>query len=270
MNALTRVLFLAAALAIAAPAQQSVVFRRVFNGITTTQASAPIQNIGQGLHLFQIYFPTAVADVSGFTVRVEASFDNTTYFPISRDVTSAYYSAALPGAFAIERANGVWPYVRIRAVAVNAAVPMTVNYSGGIWPIGNVFFAGDRYLGTGPSGAEKDFTFGICVGVPCQVASNLTNRIIVTQGLTISKCYITAKTAPTGAALTVRVMKNGATNIFPGASPLTLPAGSNGPASTTTFDAPGVVENDVLTIDILQVGSTLAGQDVSVVCAAQY
>ncbi|MBK8200729.1 MAG: hypothetical protein IPK75_20525 [Acidobacteria bacterium] len=51
-------------IALAAPAQQSVVFRQVFSGITTTQASAPIQNIGQGLHLFQVYFPTAVADVS--------------------------------------------------------------------------------------------------------------------------------------------------------------------------------------------------------------
>ncbi|MBK8200728.1 MAG: hypothetical protein IPK75_20520 [Acidobacteria bacterium] len=203
-------------------------------------------------------------------MRVEASFDNVTYFPISRDVTSAFYSASLPGAFAIERANGVWPYVRIRAVAVNAAFPMTVNYSGGIWPIGNVFFAGDRFLGTGPSGAEQKYTFGVCVFAPCAVLPNVTNKVIVTQGVTLSKCYIAAKTAPTGADLTVRIMKNGATNIFPGGSPLTLPAGSVGPASTTNFDSPGLVENDVLTIDILQIGSAIAGQDVSVVCVAQY
>jgi hypothetical protein len=140
-----------AALALAAglTAQQTTVFKRnVFDGITTSQASAALPNIGQAVHIVTLIYPTATADVTSFTFRVEASFDNSSFFPIIDDITTAEYNGSY--AYAIARCNGVFPYVRLRLVTANATYPLTAHYTGSLQPIGTVRFSNDRYIMQSP------------------------------------------------------------------------------------------------------------------------
>lgn len=144
-----KLLFSSCLLAAALFGQQNTVFRRdVFQGITTAQASVALPNIGQAVHLFTLIYPAASADVTGFTFRVEASFDNTTYFPISEDITEAKYNGSF--AYAISRCNGVYPYVRFRLVTANASNALTAHYTGSLQPIGIVRFSVDRYIADSP------------------------------------------------------------------------------------------------------------------------
>jgi hypothetical protein len=141
-----RNIFFAVAFASAAAAQsgqQTVHLRSVFNGITIPATSAPLNNIGQAVHVFTAIFPAASANVTGFVLRVEASFDNVTWFPISEDMTTATYNGSV--AYAVSRCNGVYPYVRLRYVTA-AALAITVHYTGALQPIGLVRLSGTRYL----------------------------------------------------------------------------------------------------------------------------
>ena len=85
--------------------------------------------------------------------------------------------------------------------------------------------------------------------------------------LTIVKVKVVVKTAPTGAALIVDVNKNG-TTIFTtqGGRPSIAIGGTTDDSDTPDVTALG--ETDKLTVDIDQVGSTIAGADltVEVVC----
>jgi hypothetical protein len=138
-------LLLSLMLAAAAFAQQNTVFRRnVFDGITTAQASAALPNIGQAVHIVTLIYPAASTTVTGFTFRVEASYDNSVFFAISEDVTEAFYTGSY--AYAITRCNGVYPYVRLRLVTANASNALTAHYTGSMQPIGIVKFATDRYV----------------------------------------------------------------------------------------------------------------------------
>lgn len=151
----TLVLFAAAILTAAAQSQPTVFKRNAINAATTPTVSANFQNIGQSVHIMMAYFPSAVADVSGFTLRLEASFDNTTFFPISEDLTTAVYTGAY--AYAVTRANGVYPYVRMNLTAAHASLALTAHYTGAIQPIGLVRLSGTRYVIDSPlAGATPD------------------------------------------------------------------------------------------------------------------
>ena len=136
--------------------QQTVFKAKVFDAVTTPQASAPLPNIGQAVHVMSIFFPTATADVTGIVFRTEASFDNVTYFPISEDITAATYNGTY--AYAISRCNAPYPYVRLRYVTADAGNhPLTANYTGSLQPIGLVKLSGTRYLADSPlAGATAD------------------------------------------------------------------------------------------------------------------
>lgn len=84
------------------------------------------------------------------------------------------------------------------------------------------------------------------------------------RDLSISKVHTSVGTAPTGATIICDVKKNG-TSIF-NATPANRPAiaigateASAGPADTTIWHA-----NEYITVDIVQVGSTVAGADLVV------
>jgi hypothetical protein len=138
-------LLLAAAKDLGAQQPQRTVFRKVFTGITSATTSAPVTNIGQSLHIIAIFFPTASDAVTGFQVRLEGSYDNTTYFPISPDVTTAPRLGSLT--YQIEKAFAPYPFIRIRAVSANASFPMTVWYTGHRKPITSAIEAQqDRFI----------------------------------------------------------------------------------------------------------------------------
>lgn len=156
MQTIKTLFLLAVAVAAAAAQSQPTVFKRAaISAATSPTVSANFQNIGQSVHIMMALFPTATADVTGYTLRLEASFDNTTFFPISEDLTTAVYTGAY--AYAITRANGVYPYVRMNLTAAHASLPITANYTGSIQPIGLVRLSGTRYVIDSPlSGATVE------------------------------------------------------------------------------------------------------------------
>lgn len=92
--------------------------------------------------------------------------------------------------------------------------------------------------------------------------------LVATGALTISKVYVNVKTAPTGAAIIIDVNKNG-TSIWDTtqANRATIAAGATS-GTQTSFDTTALTEGDVLTLDIDQVGSTVAGADLTVTVKA--
>jgi hypothetical protein len=210
-----------------------------------------------------VYLPKAEADVTeDLSVRIEASFDNITYFPISRDVTTA---RLIGGAvFALERANGTFPYVRVRAVTVPGAMnPLSVWYVGGIHPIGNVFFQNDRFVAESTAGYDKA-SWGLCATGNCATGADLTNPYIVVTGTTVQECFIAVKTAPVGAALIVDIL-NAGTSIFGAGTKLVLAAGATY-ATQSVIANPVLSKGNLLTISITQIGSSTPGAGVSVAC----
>jgi len=91
--------------------------------------------------------------------------------------------------------------------------------------------------------------------------------IVAPCTLTIVKVKVVVKTAPTGAALIVDVNKNGTTIFTTQGGRPTIAIGDTTDDSDTP-DVTALAETDKLTVDIDQVGSTIAGADltVEVVC----
>lgn len=107
--------------------QSSAVFKKVFSGITTAQASAPVPNFGQTMHLIYVMFPGQTTTQSPLNIRIEASYDNVTYFGISESVSSAANVGGL--VYDVQQAYGPWPYVRVRSL-IAVPSPMTIWYAG--------------------------------------------------------------------------------------------------------------------------------------------
>lgn len=116
-----------------------------FSGITTAQASSALPNIGQTMHLITVIFPAEVAQVTGVQVRLEASYDNTTYIPISEDVTTVPLVGGV--VYKIVVAYGAWPYVRVRSATDTGGPLMTVYYAGTVKPVVSVIQqSSDRFI----------------------------------------------------------------------------------------------------------------------------
>ncbi len=96
------------------------------------------------------------------------------------------------------------------------------------------------------------------------VGTDLAPLIIAPFALTILKAFARVKTAPTGASVIIDVNKNG-TSIWATtqANRLTIAAAALS-ASQTAFDTTTLAEGDYLTIDVDQIGSTIAGADLTV------
>lgn len=93
------------------------------------------------------------------------------------------------------------------------------------------------------------------------VATNVSGTFEIQQSLTIDSVDLRVKTAPTGAALIVDINKGG-TTIFSTRPQIAAAATSGGGSavlSVTTLAA-----GDLITVDIDQVGSSVAGSDLTV------
>lgn len=96
--------------------------------------------------------------------------------------------------------------------------------------------------------------------------TSLTPTLIIPKALTITKAYLYVKTVNTGASLIVDINKNG-TSIWNAtqANRLTLAAAdADGKTTQSSFDTTSLAEEDLLTLDVDQVGSTIAGADLTV------
>lgn len=81
---------------------------------------------------------------------------------------------------------------------------------------------------------------------------------VVSCNLTIVQGYLYCKTAPTGDDLIVDINKNG-TSVFS-----TPPQINDGATSGSATSSTALASGDVLTVDIDQVGSTIAGADLTI------
>jgi len=88
-------------------------------------------------------------------------------------------------------------------------------------------------------------------------------RITIPYNATILKAYIVAGTGPVGASVILDINQNGTSiwNSTP-ANRLTIADGST-TGSQTAFDTATIIEGDILTVDVDQVGTTTAGGDVT-------
>jgi len=108
--------------------------------------------------------------------------------------------------------------------------------------------------------AIEAYTFSVAGGVTVATGKS---RIYLEGSYVIETVRAAVNTAPTGAALVVDVLKNG-TTIYTGGTgrPSIAAAGfsanGNSPAVST------LAANDYLTVDVTQVGSTIAGSDLTV------
>ena len=85
-----------------------------------------------------------------------------------------------------------------------------------------------------------------------------TKRWYAPKGITISKIIARADTAPVGAAINITVNKNGA-------SAATLVIAAGGTKIINSTPSITMVEDDYLTVDITQVGSSTSGSDLTVI-----
>lgn len=96
-----------------------------------------------------------------------------------------------------------------------------------------------------------------------EVGTNKAPSIVVPYAGTIVKAYAYARTAPTGAALIFDINKNGTTIWSDQGDRIQIAAGAN-TGTETSFGVSSLVENDRLDIDVDQVGSSVAGSDITV------
>lgn len=87
---------------------------------------------------------------------------------------------------------------------------------------------------------------------------------VAPYAMTVVGVRIHVGTAPTGADLIVDVNQNGTTIFSTQANRPTITDGST-TSGETTPDVTSIAENDEITVDIDQVGSTVAGSDLTVI-----
>ena len=117
------------------------------------------------------------------------------------------------------------------------------------------------------SNAKVTTTLSFAIVGTLTVGIDKAPTILAPCTLTIVKVKLVVKTAPTGAAIIIDVNKNGTTIFTTQANRPQIAAGAT-QGDSGTPDVTALAEGDKLTIDIDQIGSTIAGADltVEVVC----
>ena len=100
------------------------------------------------------------------------------------------------------------------------------------------------------------------------VDTELSGRPYIDVDGTITNARAYAKTAPTGAALLFDINMNGATIWSTQTNRLTIAAGANS-GTTTTFNTTAITSGSYFTLDVDQVGSTVAGSDITIALTIQ-
>lgn len=106
-------------------------------------------------------------------------------------------------------------------------------------------------------------TFIFTITGTLATGTSKTPIIPVHRDLTIVRAYAVVKTAPTGASIIIDINKNASTIWATQANRLTIVAGATS-GNQTSFDTTALLADDSLTLDVDQVGSTIAGTDLTV------
>lgn len=115
-----------------------------------------------------------------------------------------------------------------------------------------------------PGTTERKFVFVLHREENVTTGVSKTNVLTVPSACTIAKVYAYAKTGPVGAAIIMDINVNGV-SIWASTPANRIQIASGAVSGTqTSFDTTALVENDILTIDIDQIGSSTPGKDVTV------
>lgn len=112
--------------------------------------------------------------------------------------------------------------------------------------------------------SENRPTFVFTIVGTLVTGTSLTPILVATRTMTIVKAYANVKVAPTGASIIVDLNKNGS-SIW-GSTPanrLSVAAGATA-GTQSSFDTTSLSEGDELTPDLDQVGSSVAGADITI------
>lgn len=121
----------------------------------------------------------------------------------------------------------------------------------------------------GASGGQLTATFLLCAG-PC-VANETSNwKWTSPAAVTFTSCTVDAVTYPTGAAITVDILRQGTTTVFSTTVPTLSTGGTTYNTQTGMSAAAALTTGQYLTAKMLTVGSTVAGQFVNLVCKGTY
>lgn len=107
-------------------------------------------------------------------------------------------------------------------------------------------------------------TFVFTIAGTLTTGTNLTHALIINNALTINKVYAYVKTAPTGANIIIDINKNGVSVWNSDQSNRLNIVAAAQSGNQTIFDTTSLAEDDILTIDLDQVGSTVSGQDITI------
>lgn len=138
-----------------------------------------------------------------------------------------------------------------------------------------IAFAAASANGSAATLARSDHAHGtpplpyaeLVFSVPGAVAAVTgTARVYIDSGraLTIQAVRASVGTAPTGAALIVDIKKNGVTIFTTQANRPTIAISANTSGKVTNMDVTALADGDYFTVDVAQVGSTIAGSDLTV------
>lgn len=116
--------------------------------------------------------------------------------------------------------------------------------------------------------ASRTYTFLLGIAGAVTTGANKARMVIEKNG-TISKAFISAKVGPVGADLITDINLGGSTIWSTQTNRLKLTADTV-TGSTTTFNTTAVVEGQLVTIDVDQVGSTVAGEEITVQLVVTY
>jgi len=119
-----------------APAQSNQnVVKKVFNADSGTQVSSNLPNSGFGQHFLQATVAQSGGTCNTQTVvTLQGSTDGTTYFNVTQPMYLSYAGNIFTkNVFA----NGVYPFLRVRASSSQAFCKYTVYYIGSVNPISN-------------------------------------------------------------------------------------------------------------------------------------
>ena len=146
--------------------------------------------------------------------------------------------------------------VSIPTTPTNGQV-LTYNSGTGVW-----------YAATpGGGGGSSKFTRGFGIDGFATVGTNKSLPILIPSAVTIQSIKAYARTAPVGAALLFDINKNGTTIFSTPGDRLSIASGAN--TSTVGTFSTSLAANDVLELDIDQVGSSTFGSDITIVIEVQ-
>lgn len=132
--------------------------------------------------------------------------------------------------------------------------------------------AGHVHDGSDSRSIPKGFVFTVTGTLT--TGTSVAPVLVAVGTQTISKCYVNVKTAPTGASLIIDIDKstdNGATwtSIWNTNQANRATVAASALAGTqTSFDTTALAEGNLLRVNIDQVGSTVAGADLTVTVKA--